>query len=92
MLSIQYLSFNILSAGLTDTQSFLNPDVLIPIFGVLLPVLIILIVFVSDTKKSKYKYDALIEVSKSSAAWEELVSKVVGTPVIVKFNKSKTYK
>mgnify|MGYP001241022831 FL=1 len=33
------------------------------------------------------KTATLIEVSKSSAAWEELVSKVVGTPVNVKFNK-----
>ena len=72
MLSIQYLSFKILSAGLTDTQSFLNPDVLIPIFGVLLPVLIILIVFVSDTKKNKYKYDALIEISKNVKDSEEI--------------------
>ena len=33
------------------------------------------------------KTATLIEVSKSSAAWEELVSKVVGTPVNVKFNQ-----
>jgi hypothetical protein len=72
MLSIQYLSFNILFAGLTDTQSFLNPEVLIPIFGVLLPVFIILIVFVSDTKKNKYKYDALIEISKNVKDSEEI--------------------
>ena len=33
------------------------------------------------------KTATLIEVSKSSAAWEELVSKVVGTPVNVKLNQ-----
>jgi len=33
------------------------------------------------------KTATLIEVSKSSAAWEELVSKVVGTPINVKFNQ-----
>ena len=37
---------------------------LIPILGILLPVLIILIVFVNESKQKKYKYDALIEVSK----------------------------
>ena len=38
---------------------------LIPILGILLPVLIILIVFVNESKQKKYKYDALIEVSKN---------------------------
>ena len=39
--------------------------ILIPILGILFPVLIILIVFVNESKQKKYKYDALIEVSKN---------------------------
>ena len=38
---------------------------LIPILGILLPVFIVLIVFVNESKQKKYKYDALIEVSKN---------------------------
>ncbi len=33
--------------------------------GILIPVLIVLIVFVYESKQKKYKYDALIEVSKN---------------------------
>ena len=47
---------------------------MLPILGILLPVLIILIVFVSDTKKNKYKYDALIEISKNVKDSEEISS------------------
>ena len=39
--------------------------ILIPILGILLPVFIVLIVFVYESKQKKYKYDALIEVSKN---------------------------
>ena len=37
----------------------------IPIFGILLPVMIILIVFYFDNKSKKEKYDAMIEISKN---------------------------
>ena len=47
---------------------------MLPILGILLPVLIILIVFYFDTKKNKYKYDALIEVSKNVKDSEEISS------------------
>ena len=49
---------------------------LVPILGIilgtLLPVLIILIVFVNESKQKKYKYDALIEVSKNVKDSEEI--------------------
>jgi len=45
---------------------------LIPILGILLPVLIVLIVFVYESKQKKYKYDALIEVSKNVKESEEI--------------------
>ena len=45
---------------------------LIPILGILLPVLIVLIVFVYESKQKKYKYDALIEVSKNVKDSEEI--------------------
>jgi len=37
----------------------------IPIFGILLPVMIIFIVFYFDNKSKKEKYDAMIEISKN---------------------------
>ena len=37
----------------------------IPIFGILLPAMIILIVFYFDNKSKKEKYDAMIEISKN---------------------------
>ncbi|MDC3170585.1 DUF6249 domain-containing protein [Bacteroidota bacterium] len=40
--------------------------------GILLPVLIVLIVFVYESKQKKYKYDALIEVSKNVKDSEEV--------------------
>ena len=56
------------------TPSFLETDLalLIPILGILLPVLIILIVFVYESKQKKYKYDALIQVSKNVKDHEEI--------------------
>jgi len=39
--------------------------VLIPIFGVLLPAIIVWIVFVYNTRNDKNKYDAIVEVSKN---------------------------
>ena len=40
--------------------------------GIVLPVLIVLIVFVYESKQKKYKYDALIEVSKNVKGSEEI--------------------
>ena len=37
----------------------------IPIFGILLPVMIIFVVFYFDNKSKKEKYDAMIEISKN---------------------------
>jgi uncharacterized membrane protein YbaN (DUF454 family) len=37
----------------------------IPIFGILLPVMIILVVFYFDNKSKKEKYDAMIKISKN---------------------------
>ena len=45
---------------------------LVPILGIALPVLIVLIVFVYESKQKKYKYDALIEVSKNVKGSEEI--------------------
>ena len=46
--------------------------VLIPIIAILLPAFIVLIVFVYESKNKKYKYDALIEVSKNVKDTEEI--------------------
>ena len=53
-------------------EVFDSLGVLIPIFGVLMPVFIVLIVFVYNSKQEKYKYDALIEVSKNVKESEEV--------------------
>tara|TARA_B100000131_G_scaffold286558_1_gene296591 strand:+ start:320 stop:748 length:429 start_codon:yes stop_codon:yes gene_type:complete len=53
-------------------QLFGNLSILIPILGILLPVLIILIVFYYESKNKKIKYNALIEVSKNIKDSEEL--------------------
>ncbi|MED5354629.1 MAG: DUF6249 domain-containing protein [Bacteroidota bacterium] len=45
--------------------------VLIPIFAVLLPAFVVLIVFVYKSKDNRVKYDALIEVSKNVKDSEE---------------------
>ena len=50
----------------------LSYGILIPIFAVLMPVFIVLIVFVYNSKQEKYKYDALIEVSKNVKESEEV--------------------
>ena len=57
MNSISHLQIDLFDVG--------EMALLIPILGILLPVLIILIVFVYESKQKKYKYDALIEVSKN---------------------------
>ena len=53
-------------------QHLVNLSLLIPIFGILLPVLIILIVFYYESKNKKNKYNALIKVSKNMKDSEEL--------------------
>ena len=68
MFTIQYqvLKFmNSLSPLQIDLFEVGEMALLIPILGILLPVLIVLIVFVYESKQKKYKYDALIEVSKN---------------------------
>ena len=46
--------------------------VLIPIIAILFPVFIVWIVFVYTSREKKYKYDALIEVSKNIKDGEEI--------------------
>ena len=50
-----------------DLPSILSQtlSLFIPIFGILLPVMIIFIVFYFDNKSKKEKYDAMIEISKN---------------------------
>ena len=75
MLTIQYqvLKFmNSLSPLQIDLFDLGEMALLIPIIGILLPVFIVLIVFVYESKQKKYKYDALIEVSKNVKDSEEI--------------------
>ena len=67
MFTIQYqvLKFmNSLSPLHIDLFESFESALLIPILAILLPAFIVLIVFVYESKQKKYKYDALIEVSK----------------------------
>ena len=50
---------------LLNSQHLINLSLLIPLFGILLPVLIIFVVFFYESKNKKNKYNALIEVSKN---------------------------
>ena len=69
----QVLKFmNSLSPLQIDLFDLGEMALLIPILGILLPVLIVLIVFVNESKQKKYKYDALIEVSKNIKDSEEI--------------------
>ena len=69
----QVLKFmNSLSPLQIDLFDLGEMALLIPILGILLPVLIVLIVFVNESKQKKYKYDALIEVSKNVKDSEEI--------------------
>ena len=75
MFTIQYqvLKFmNSLSPLQIDLFEAYQSALLIPILGILLPVFIVLIVFVYESKQKKYKYDALIEVSKNVKDSEEI--------------------
>jgi hypothetical protein len=68
MFTIQYqaLEFmNSISPLQIDLFDVGEMALLIPIIGILLPVFIVLIVFVYESKQKKYKYDALIEISKN---------------------------
>ena len=53
-------------------QHLVNLSLLIPIVGILLPVLIMLVIFYFSSKEKKYKYDALIEVSKNIKDTEDV--------------------
>ena len=75
MFTIQYqvLKFmNSLSPLQIDLFDVGEMALLIPIMGILLPVFIVLIVFVYESKQKKYKYDALIQVSKNVKDSEEI--------------------
>ena len=75
MFTIQYqvLKFmNSLSPLQIDLFDLGEMALLIPILGILLPVFIVLIVFVYESKQKKYKYDALIEFSKNVKDSEEI--------------------
>tara|TARA_B100000035_G_scaffold223183_1_gene191741 strand:+ start:60 stop:497 length:438 start_codon:yes stop_codon:yes gene_type:complete len=63
---------NSLSPLQIDIFEAYQSALLIPILGILLPVFIVLIVFVYESKQKKYKYDALIEVSKNVKDSEEI--------------------
>ena len=68
MYTIQYqaLEFmNSISPLQIDLFDLGEMALLIPIIGILLPVFIVLIVFFYESKQKKYKYDALIEISKN---------------------------
>ena len=75
MYTIQYqaLEFmNSISPLQIDLFDLGEMALLIPIIGILLPVFIVLIVFVYESKQKKYKYDALIEISKNVKDTDEI--------------------
>ena len=77
MFTIQYqvLKFmNSLSPLHIDLFESFESALLIPILAILLPAFIVLIVFVYESKQKKYKYDALIEVSKNVKDSEEIIN------------------
>lgn len=57
---------------LLNSQHLINLSLLIPIFGILLPVLIIFVVFFYESKNKKNKYNALIEISKNMKDSDEV--------------------
>ena len=57
---------------LLNSQHLINLSLFIPIFGILLPVLIIFVVFFYESKNKKNKYNALIEVSKNMKDSDEV--------------------
>ena len=72
MFTIQYQVLKFMNSFSPLQIDLFDVGELIPILGILLPVLIILIVFVNESKQKKYKYDALIEVSKNVKGSEEI--------------------
>tara|TARA_B100000900_G_scaffold360034_1_gene331842 strand:+ start:1166 stop:1627 length:462 start_codon:yes stop_codon:yes gene_type:complete len=66
MVSLRYI-INKEIMIMIDLPSILSQtlSLAIPIFGILLPVMIIFIVFYFDNKSKKEKYDAMIEISKN---------------------------
>ena len=75
MISLRYilkLNINNMLTILLQSQHLVNLSLLIPIFGILLPVLIIFIVFFYESKNKKNKYNALIEVSKNMKDSDEV--------------------
>jgi hypothetical protein len=68
MISLRYiikLNIKNMLTILLNSQHLINLSLLIPLFGILLPVLIIFVVFFYESKNKKNKYKALIEVSKN---------------------------
>ena len=49
-----------------------NFELLIPLFGVLMPVLLIWVIFYYNTESDKNKYNTIIEVSKNIKDSEEI--------------------
>ena len=76
MISLRYILKlninNMLTILLNTSQHLINLSLLIPIFGILLPVLIIFVVFFYESKNKKNKYNALIEVSKNMKDSDEV--------------------
>jgi hypothetical protein len=75
MISLRYiikLNIKNMLTILLNSQHLINLSLLIPIFGILLPVLIIFIVFFYESKNKKNKYNALIEVSKNMKDSDEV--------------------
>ena len=66
MVSLRYIANKEIMI-MIDLPSLLSQtlSLFIPIFGILLPVMIILVVFYFDNKSKKEKYDAMIEISKN---------------------------
>ena len=53
-------------------EDFFGLGILIPIIAVSLPAIIVLIVFVFESRNKKNKYDTIIEVSKNLTDPEEI--------------------
>ena len=66
MVSLRYITNKEIMI-MIDLPSILSQtlSLAIPIFGILLPVMIIYVVFYFDNKSKKEKYDAMIEISKN---------------------------
>jgi hypothetical protein len=75
MISLRYiikLNIKNMLTILLNSQHLINLSLLIPLFGILLPVLIIFVVFFYESKNKKNKYNALIEVSKNMKDSDEV--------------------